>query len=162
MRDAVPVRVSACSLLPLTFYLRQDRFRSGIDWRWRLVVDPAVGVLTGLGRQLCTKSRQLRACYFLEISKMRDIVVMVHFVVVVVMDFLVWFFSGLSKEESLNTSRTDSRLRLSARREGVTLVVAGRPTSIASGTDVLHDESEQAGAPRIEDIQANRWLDGNS
>jgi hypothetical protein len=161
MRDAVPVRVSACSLPPLAFYLRQDRFRSGIDWRWRLVIDPDVGVLTSLGRQLCAKSRQLRACYFLEISKMRDIVVMMHFVVVVV-DFLVWFFSGLSKEESPNTSRTDSRLRLSARREGVTLVVTGRPTSIASGTDVLHDESEQAGAPRIEDIQANRWLDGNS
>jgi hypothetical protein len=48
---------------------------------------------------------------------MRDIVVMVHFVVVV-MDFLVWIFSKLSKEESPNTLRTDSRLRLSAWREG--------------------------------------------
>jgi hypothetical protein len=50
-------------------------------------------------------------------------VVMVHFVVVV-MDLLVWFFSKLSKKESPNTLRTDSRPRLSAWREGVTFVVA--------------------------------------
>ena len=65
----------------------------------------------------------------------------IDFVVVVVMDFLdgcLRHLARFAKEEPPNASRADSRFRGLARGERVVLVVAGRPASFASSTDVFH------------------------
>jgi hypothetical protein len=77
-------------------------------------------------------------------------VVVVNFIIVVVVYFLGGrFVPGLAGEEFSDASGANSWLWVPAGCERVTFMVAGRPTPLASGTEVLHHESERVGAENL-------------
>lgn len=108
VHDASPASVPGYFPLPLAHYVRQARFRSWVDWR-RLLINPGVGALAALRGQFCSERGQVRAFWIFGVPHSGHMVV-VNFVVVVVMDLPGWWnFSGLTEEESSNTSRADPR-----------------------------------------------------